>query len=189
MTVEAIICKAKYENLKQIAITDHFEQIPDIDYYVNMLKWTKNNFETEILLATELSIDKYTKECDKHLDKFDFVIGSFHGYPPQQDQLSADNYNYIEYKAALDIINNPRYDVLGHAGGQNLKFYKAFSVGYMCEIIRKCVETDTVFELNYARHFEVKDQLHKWLAKYNPYVCFGSDAHVLGNIGKSREML
>jgi len=169
---------AQIMGLDLIAVTDHYEYLNDVDEYRSEIVFHRRDFNIQVLTGLEVNV---ALQYDiKDLERFDVVIGSFHGYPTE-----GVDYFKREYIVNMNIIENSVFQVVGHAGGQSLKFMNDFPIKYFEDLIKKCVKYNKVFELNYSRHYKVREVLRPLLEKYNPYVSFGSDAHVIGDVGKS----
>jgi histidinol phosphatase-like PHP family hydrolase len=116
-------------------------------------------------------------------DRFmDFVVASVHRMPLGRRLYTASDLgerlcNEIELELTIAAIRRGGFDVLGHAGGMSLATFGRFPEAGFDEIAAACREHGIVFEMNARYHAAVVDLLLDVVARHDPLVSWGSDAH------------
>jgi len=193
-SVTEIIDRARQIGLNQIAITEHCRKQSNYygAFFEEVDKERKDITDIQIIVGNESKINDYDGSLDisneiKNLSEL--KIGSVHNIPVdgkfyKPKILGKKICQDLEYQLTIAAIKNNELDVIGHVGGQSLKFFNSFPSQYFENIIRSCVEYNIAFDLNYTYHRKIIELLKPLLVKYNPYISLGSDAHNLNYIGK-----
>ena len=193
-SVSDVIDKARQIGLRQIAITEHCrkESVYYGAFYKEVDQKRNDKTDIQIIIGNESRIYDYNGSLDisneiKNLSEF--KIGSVHNIPVdgkfyKPAILGKKICQDLEYKLTKAALKNKDIDVIGHVGGQSLKYFRSFPMDYFEDIIMCCLKHDIAFDLNYTYHYKIINSLKPLLVKYNPYVSLGSDAHKLDYIGK-----
>jgi len=192
-SVIEVIDKAKKLNLKQVAITEHCRETSSYypNYFMEVDNYRKKIDDLDIIIGYEAKIKNYNGAIDVSSEinnQSEISIASVHNFPIgglfyKPNLFEKNLCQEIELRLSLAAIENSDFDILGHAGGQSIKYYKEFPANYFEQIIESCANNDIAFDLNYQyhkNHFSILDPI---LAKYNPYLSLGSDAHSINYIG------
>lgn len=189
---------AKRLCLNPVAVTDHVRKnstyCPE---YEREIKNISSEYGLRIIAGFEAKVINADGDLDlpgfcspeKHL-----IIGSVHsvnieGRTVHPKDIPSDEFPELELKYSLSIIKGGKAHVLGHAGGMSIANHGGFSLGCFERIIAACSKTDVAFEVNSRYHGKYISDLWPMLEKYNPLVCFGSDAHETGEIGNCVKMV
>ncbi|WP_029460249.1 PHP domain-containing protein [Solidesulfovibrio alcoholivorans] len=118
----------------------------------------------------------------------DVVLGSVHAVPGAQGSrppraLPREELALAERDFGLALVRGGRAQVLAHAGGMSLALYGDFPLDYMDALARECAGADVAFEVNARYHAPVLTRLLPLLARYDPRVSLGSDAHEPSQVG------
>ena len=192
--VTEIIDRARQIGLNQIAITEHCRKESSFyrAFYEEVVQKRNDKTDIQIIIGNESKIYDYNGSLDisDEIKKLsEFKIGSVHNIPVdgkfyKPKILGKKICQDLELKLTKAALKNEDIDVIGHVGGQSLKYYGSFPMEYFEDIIMCCLKHDKAFDLNYTYHNKIINSLKPLLAKYNPYVSLGSDAHKLDYIGK-----
>lgn len=192
-SIEAIIERAEELGLSAIAITDHIRE--DSDYftrYAAEILAIRKRVKIPVFIGFEARIKNFQGEVDVSQSvatAADIRIGSVHRFSIGErlydpGTFSKEAAQGLELEISLAGIAKKTFQVLGHPGGMSLKNFKEFPLEYFERIIIACKENDVVFELNSEYHQTVYSDLTAILRKHDPLVVFGSDAHVIEDIGR-----
>jgi len=192
-SVIEIINKARQIGLNQIAITEHCRKSSTYydDFYSESSDYRTKEVNMDILIGYEAKIYNYDGQVDVSYEidkKADISIASVHNFPVgdkfyKPKLFEKELCQEIELRLSLAGLNNSNFDILGHPGGQSIKYYDQFPIEYFEEIIKSCKSNNIAFDLNYNYHFKHFEDIEPLLIKYNPYVSLGSDAHTLKYVG------
>lgn len=178
--------------LTAVAVTDHvrrdsvfvpacFEEIERVTGRRGVRVW--KGLEAKIC-----GFDGQLDARPEDVRRADLVVGSVHRFPLGRKLFSADRFSAeiaqgIELELALAAVQAQSCHVLGHPGGMCLRAHGAFPAAAFEEIIAACRDRGVAFELNSSYHGTVADLLADLLARYDPLVSLGSDAHRPDEIG------
>ncbi|MBE5851349.1 MAG: PHP domain-containing protein [Lachnospiraceae bacterium] len=189
-SIGEMIYQAEKNRLDAIAITDHIRKTSDYYYdYLDAVRQADKHSKINIYCGFEAKVMGLDGELDipiEAMQKADFIIGSVHRIPYENDYHFPKDFSYkelarMEKELSIAAINGS-IDVLGHCGGMSLSTYKEFPEEYFEEIIEACSKTGVVFEYNYKYHYKYEQLIKRLLYKFDPYVSAGSDAHEIDNI-------
>lgn len=144
-------------------------------------------------VGTEVKVTSNSGEIDtnnnitKHCD---LVIASVHRFVDNEKnviplkQLNLKDALQIEYCMALNALDNPNINILGHVFGMcSKRFHICLPAEKLKKIICKAKKLCVAIEINSKYHMEP----HKILEiaqECDAFVTLGSDAHSCGEIGK-----
>ena len=187
-----IIEQAKERNLHTIAITDHIRTDSTyLEKSVEEIQKLRKTSNIKILTGFEAKVNNFQGEVDVSvLNKniADIKIASVHRFPIGRKLYNANLFSKkiaqeIELELSIAGIKKAEFDILGHPGGMSIRSFGEFPLAYFEEIIIECNKNNIVFELNSTYHSRIINDLKPILAKHNPLITFGSDAHIKKNIG------
>lgn len=186
------IIYSKSLDMKAIAITDHIRRssVYFEEYDIEIKKLAKE-LQFNVLTGFEARISDFNGNLDvkEFVQKSaDIRIASVHRFPFasklfEASCFSKDVAQAIEFDLCCSAIKNSDFDILGHPGGMCLKEFDDFALEYFDQIIYLCNKHDIAFEISYAYHSKIYDNLIPLLKKHNPFVIFSSDAHSREKIG------
>jgi len=192
-TVPEIIENAKKIGLNSIAITDHIrKQSTYFDAYKKEIDFLNGQEELNIYVGFEAKVADFFGHIDvqdKVVQEADIAIVSVHRYPLGNRLYDASEFKQniaqeIELELSLAALRKGGFNVLGHAGGMSLTYFKEFPVNFYEEIILECIKNEIAFDFNGRYHAREIEDLYPLLKKYNPFVCIGTDSHNINPMGK-----
>lgn len=191
---DLMIQQAIKNGMKAIAITDHIRKGSTYyAAYLEELSLLKKKYSIELFSGFEAKILNEEGEIDipnEAVEGADFIIASVHRLPYADGfcfpkALPQDELATAERKLILGVIEKAKnVNVIGHCGGMSIATYNDFPEVYFEEIIIACAAYNVAFEFNYKYHYRYEKLLKKLLAKYDPYISVGSDAHDTSTISK-----
>lgn len=194
-TADEMINKAKENNLKSIAFTEHvnFENDWFDDFKKHIL--SRRMYEQmTIFIGIEtkiLDIEGTIDASEDIINKSDIVVGSVHRFPdgnggliPLNEVKKMGEAKAIEteYNLALSILKNKDVDVLGHPFGICTRENIPIPEEYIEKILLAAKRENKVVEID-TRYLMTKT-FFNMLRKVNPLVSVGSDAHHVDEIGE-----
>jgi putative hydrolase len=197
-TVLQIAERAKSLGLKHIAITDHIRESSDyFDDYYSEIRNVSHDLNFEIYAGFEAKILNFHGDidvCNAVYEKADLRIASVHRFPIGRKlfgpkYFNRDIWQAIELELSISAIRGKKMDVLGHPGGMSLRYFGDFPLDYFEEIIFECQKYGIAFDLDFSYHHPIIQKLKPLLAKLNPLISLGSDAHKLEDIGKWKNVV
>ncbi|HBM15420.1 MAG TPA: hypothetical protein DD381_03615 [Lentisphaeria bacterium] len=192
-SIADIVKRAEEIGLTAIAITDHIRE--DSTYffkYSSEIEDIRQKTQIDVLIGFESRIKSFNGELDVDrtvATEAEIKIGSVHRFSigeQLRDPASfvKDVAQGLELEISLAGIAKGDFHILGHPGGMSLTHFKEFPLRYFEKIIIACKKSNIAFELNSAYHQDVYSELKNILKKHNPLVIFGSDAHMVEDIGR-----
>lgn len=197
-TIPEIIEHAKKNELNSIAITDHIrKQSTYFDEYKKEIELLNENEEINIYVGFEAKVADFAGNIDVQetvVQEADIAIVSVHRYPLGNRLYDASEFKQkiaqeIELELSLAALRRGGFNVLGHAGGMSLTYFKEFPMDFFEEIIRECIKNEIAFDFNGRYHAREMENLYPLLQKYNPFICIGTDAHNINPMGKWNKQL
>ena len=192
---------AKKAKLKAIAFTEHVDRHSDwFDAFKKRIDGLKSNKDIRIYCGIESAVNDLKgtlKATRKMIHNSEIVVGVVHRYPDGNGGLTSleeiRNFNAkkaaeIEFKLGLALLNNKYVDVLGHPFGIYCRLFNDFPEDYFEKILKESLKKEKVIEIN-TKYFLEKSRLFYLLKKINPYISIGSDAHSVGEIARSYNIL
>ncbi len=199
-SVAAVIRRAHDVGLAELAFTEHARS--DSSYYPDFFREVDSAGAATPDLTIYRGFEVKALGDDGTLDissamqaAADIVLGSVHSFPlPDGSVAPAARFGEraaydMEFNLAKGIIDGGNADVLSHAGGMCLRTFGVFPTEYMEELIALAARKSVAFEINTSYHAAVLDPLLSLLARHDPPVSVGSDAHRLDEIGTCRDLL
>jgi len=199
-SVAEVIRRACNVGLAEIAFTEHARA--GSSYYTDFFREVDNadaaTPDLEIYRGFEVKVlgaDGALDMSPAMRDAADIVLGSVHSFPlPDGTVAPAARFDTnaafeMEFNLAKAIIDGGNADVLSHAGGMCLRTFGAFPMEYMEELVAHAARGNVAFEINTSYHGDIIDTLLTMLARHDPPVSVGSDAHRLDEIGTCRDLL
>jgi len=211
MLAEDALTEADKQGLG-LVFTEHLdlESAPPVDFSFDPEAYWEKYLplrSAKLRLGIEVGMrEKTLSGSRKFLERvpFDMVIGSIHFledkdiYLPEyyQGKDKAEAYHIYFREMAANLRTHDFVDVLGHIDYITRKApYEDREIDYgsfqedIDEVLRACLETDTVLELN-TRRFDERRAVKELVPIYKryremggKYVTLGSDAHSAGAIG------
>jgi putative hydrolase len=197
-SVPEIIEHAKQNGLNAIAITDHIrKQSTYFDEYKKEIDFLNDQEEIDIYVGFEAKVADFFGNIDvqeKVAQEADIAIVSVHRYPLGSRLYDASEFKQkiaqeIELELSLAALRKGGFNVLGHAGGMSLTYFKEFPISFYEEIILECIKNEIAFDFNGRYHAREIENLYPLLQKYNPYICIGTDSHNINPMGKWNKQL
>lgn len=198
--VAAVLRRAQDVGLAELAFTEHARATSD--YYPAFFReidglsaasegmTVYRGFEVKVLSPDgRLDISEPMREAA------DIVLASVHSFPLDDGSVAPaakftrEEAVEIEFGLARGVIENGAADVLSHAGGMCLRTFGAFPMAYMDDLVGLAAGRDVAFEINAAYHGAILKPLLDTLARHDPLVSIGSDAHRLDDVGSCRDLL
>lgn len=199
-TIAEVLRRARDVELAEIAFTEHARA--SSNYYVDFFREIDTHdartpevtvyrgFEVKALdAAGTLDISPEMRAAA------DIVLGSVHSFPLDNggvapaSEFAEEKAREIEFGLARGIVENGGADVLSHAGGMCLRTFGRFPMELMDQLVALAARGDIAFEINVSYHATILDELLPILARHDPLVSVGSDAHRLADIGTCRDAL
>lgn len=125
----------------------------------------------------------------------DLVLASVHSFSTPDGRrikpgsLSAENAIATEFEMALAFLRRGGADVMSHPGGMSLRAFGFFPKSHFIDLMIACKYSGVAFEINYSYHKYIIDPLLELLARIDPQVSIGSDAHDMSSVGACRDLL
>lgn len=197
-TVPEIIENAKNNGLNSIAITDHIrKQSTYFNEYKKEIELLNDQEELAVYVGFEAKIADFSGNIDvkqEVVQEADIAIASVHRYPLGSRLYDASEFKQkiaqeIELELSLAALRRGGFNVLGHAGGMSLTYFKEFPMSFYEEIILECIKNEVAFDFNGRYHSREIENLYPLLKKYNPHICVGTDSHSLNPMGKWNKQL
>jgi len=171
--------KARQNNLKLIAFTEHVRKSITYDYddFLSDISQAKSEFhDIKILSGCEAKVLNINGELDapeEILDQCDIVVGVFHSFRYK------DKKNYLTALKAM--LRNPVVDIWGHpmlfAERHNMKLEE----DDLNKIINVCIENDVLIERNLKYNLPDINFIKLALSK-GAKIIIGSDAHSISEL-------
>ena len=199
-TVAEVLNQAREIGLAEIAFTEHARA--SSSYYVDFFR----EIDTHDARTPEVTV--YRGFEVKALDSAgtldispemravaDIVLGSVHSFPAgnggvaKATDFAPEDAQDIEFGLAKGIVESGDADVLSHAGGMCLRGFGRFPMELMDRLVATAARRGIAFEINVSYHAAILDLLLPLLARHDPLVSVGSDAHRLDQIGACRDAL
>lgn len=198
-SIEDIFECAKKKGLHAIAITDHIrKESTYFDNYkklINDLNIKENN--CNIYCGFEAKVADFSGNIDVKesvVKDSDIAIVSVHRFPLGKNLYNASEFKKniaqeIELELSIAAIKKGGFNVMGHAGGMSLTYFKEFPNIFFEEIIVACKDNEIAFDLSGRYHKNVINDLHPLLRKHNPYISVGTDSHNMYQMGSWNKKL
>jgi len=197
-TTFEVLEQARQVGLTEIAFTEHARARSD--YYVGFFQEVEAHAdrfpEITVYRGFEVKVldESGTLDMSPAMKKTaDLILGSVHSFPdrdgkpaPPAMKLGEEKASDIEFGLARGIIEGGFADVLSHAGGMCLRAFGRFPEARLDKLVSLAAEHGVAFEINISYHAAILDQLIQLLARHDPLVSIGSDAHRLEDIGACR---
>ena len=178
-TVTEYCQKARQNNLKVIAFTEHARKNLTYDYndFLSDISQAKSEFDDIKILsgceAKGLNINGQLDAPKEVLDQCDVVVGVFHSFK-WEDKKS--------YLAALKaMLRNPTVDIWGHPTLYAKKHNIKLEEKEINEIINLCIEKGILIEKNFKYNLPDFNFIKLAIRKGAKFV-MGSDAHSISEL-------
>jgi len=180
-TINEIAMMAKAENLDLIAITEHSGFVENA-FFNNIVEIPQFLYGVEVLKGAELDIldvDGSVSIADKHFDRLDIIIASFH------KKMMMPKSKEENTKAFINVMRSKKIHILGHIDNED------FPIDFN-EVIEEAKVQNVIIEINNASFMESRGrantkenmiELIKLCLKYEVYISLGSDAHNAWQVG------
>jgi putative hydrolase len=198
-SIEDILKYAKKKKLRAIAITDHIRK--ESTYFKDYKKLIEKLKETEENCVLYSGFEAKVADFDGNIDvkesvvrESDIAIASVHRFPIGRNLYKAcefkkDVAQEIELELSIAALKKGGFNVMGHAGGMSLTYYKEFPIDYFEKIIIACKDNEIAFDLSGRYHKNVIDNLVPLLRKHNPHISVGTDSHTIYKMSGWNEKL
>jgi histidinol phosphatase-like PHP family hydrolase len=143
-------------------------------------------------VGTEVKVETRAGDIDTTpaiSDYCDFIMASVHRLIDSNDvtiqfaDTNPEEVVDIEYKLTWAVLQNPQVDILGHMFGMS---YRRFNLipqdDKIRAIIARAASYDVAVEVNSYYHPNAL-QLIRWCQELDAKISFGSNAHVLAEVG------
>lgn len=199
-TVSEVLARARQVGLAEIAFTEHARATSD--YYPDFFREIDEQDDGADGLTIYRGFEVKALDADGRLDMSDdmrgaadIMLGSVHALVhedgrrgPAADFGEAEA-REIELALAKGIVTGGAADVLSHAGGMCLRTFGHFPLEAMEQLVVLAARRGVAFEINISYHRDILDDLLPLLARHDPPVSIGSDAHRLDELGACRDAL
>lgn len=189
--------------LRAIAFSEHVNKgCPWFSDFKARVDAVRRDARIEVLIGIEakpLDFEGTIDASSDVLDAAELVVGSVHRYPNGEGglmplaeipNLGREKAEQIEFHLALGMVTRQasRIDVLGHPMGVFSKFFDGLPESSMETLMAACRDSGVAFEIS-TKYCRDLGRLVQLLRKTNPTVSIGSDAHAVGDIGRSFQQL
>ena len=209
MDVERIIRRADELGLEAIAITDHVFRDDDLDKIELIRRQAAEiNHDCRVIIGAEIDAAGLAVDgrlVTNRLEDLDYVIGTIHyvpgegNYPNVPEDLTIDPEVMLERWSStlFGLLSNERIDTLAHPGrmiAASLEFEPYWSdiLAVFSEAAEVSVRNNVMWEINELNSEKLRaGHRRRWHEIYEAglrsgvKLVFGSDAHSVGEIGKS----
>ncbi len=199
-TVAEVLRRAEEVALSEIAFTEHARAGSTYypDFFREVDEARSRRPEISVYRGFEVKVtgpDGSLDISDEMRAAAEIVLGSVHSFPlPGGGAAPARSFDRkeaeaIELRLAESILLGRTADVLSHAGGMCLRTFGSFPMESLERLVALAAERGVAFEINSSYHDGILADLLDLLARYDPFVSIGSDAHRLDEIGRCRDRL
>lgn len=143
-------------------------------------------------VGTEVKVETRGGDIDtipEISDQCDFIMASVHrfiavdGITMQFAETDPTQAVELEYDLTWAVLQNPQVDILGHMFGMSYKRFRQVPPDEKIkELIARAAEFGVAVEVNSHYHPNAL-QMVRWCQEYGARISFGSNAHVLSEVG------
>jgi histidinol phosphatase-like PHP family hydrolase len=192
-TVEEVYRTAVETGLKAILYSEHSRKT-STDWFGKFADEVRNlsQFPCKAYVGTEVKVESRDGDIDTNAEisgRCDFVMASVHrfinenGKTMQFSETDPELSVELEYSLSWAVLQNPQVDILGHMFGMSYKrFGQKPSETKIKELIARAAKFEVAIEINSNYHPSALNML-RWCQEYDAKICFGSNAHLLNEVG------
>lgn len=191
-TPDAYMKRAMALGLSRLAFTEHIRRASTYwPEFLRAIAALRHEGTPSLWAGFEAKVLDATGELDIPPQAFaaaDVVLGSVHSAPGpngsrQPRTVPREELALIERNLGLALVRRGQAQVLAHPGGMSLALYGDFPLEYMDALAQECAGTGVAFEINARYHADILEWLLPLLARHDPLVSLGSDAHEPDQVG------
>jgi putative hydrolase len=198
-TIADVLATAQQRKLASIAFTEHVRRETDwFSGFAREVRQAATGFpEIATFVGCEtkaMDVQGTIDVSDAILTNCDVVLGVVHRFPDGKGgyldfkSMPPLQVAELEYELSLGMIRNAPIDVLGHPGGMYQRRHGAFPPDLFRAMMQATIERGIAIEINSSYLVDMPAFL-QLCDDLNPYVSIGSDAHMLAEIGRCRDLL
>lgn len=200
-TVREILQIARDRGIRELSFTEHARRTSDYypDFFAEIDREAAAFRDIVVYRGFEVKIVDFAGALDINeamRARAEIVLASVHSFPAPDGAgvvspaaLPRAEAQRIERDLSLGAIAARNADVMSHPGGMSMRFHGEFPIEFLEELIIASKASGIAFEINHSYHAPIFDDLLNLLAKHDPVISIGSDAHDLESIGKCRDAL
>lgn len=190
-SLEELVAKAKINNVKGFALTNHGPSMPDAPHeyhFANMKILPDIINDIRVYRGIEANIISEDGSIDfplKYDNYLEIILAGFHN-----QTLYGDGENIVKNtNAVINCIKNGYVDILAHLGNPQ------YPIDYEL-VIKKAALHGVAIEINNSSFIKSRTgsyenciEIAKLCKKYNTPISLGSDTHISTNIGNLNESI
>lgn len=199
-TIFEMLSVARERSISDFAFTEHVTSKSTYypEFKLEVLGAAKCFPDIRVLCGVEVKILNESGGLDITSElraQSDLVLASVHSFSASDGRrlkpasLSAEAAIATEFEMALTFLRRGGADVMSHAGGMSLRTFGFFPESHFVDLMIACKYAGIAFEINYSYHRKIIDPLLELLARIDPQVSIGSDAHDTSSVGACRDLL